>query len=62
MRTHLCDELALLLRIGALTADEARAVNERGHEASFVSRPTVVAENEGSRGRESRYAGTGLLV
>jgi adenosine deaminase len=38
MRTHLRDEFALLLRIGALTEDEAAAANERGHEASFLAR------------------------
>ncbi len=36
MHTHLRDELALLLRIGALDEDELREANERGHEASFV--------------------------
>ena len=36
MRTHLRDEFELLLRIGALDEDEARAANARGHEASFV--------------------------
>jgi adenosine deaminase len=36
MQTHLSDELALLLRIGALTPDEADAVNARGHAAAFV--------------------------
>jgi adenosine deaminase len=36
MRTHLRDELDLLLRIGALTPDELDDVNRRGHEASFV--------------------------
>jgi adenosine deaminase len=36
MRTHLHDELELLLRIGALTQDELDDVNARGHEASFV--------------------------
>ncbi len=40
MRTHLRDELALLLRVGALTEDEARAANERGHEASFLAPST----------------------
>jgi adenosine deaminase len=35
MRTHLRDEFELLLRIGALGADEARAANERGHAAAF---------------------------
>jgi len=39
MRTHLRDELALLLRVGALSEDEARAANERGHEASFLAPP-----------------------
>jgi adenosine deaminase len=38
MRTHLRDELELLLRIGALDEDEARAANERGHEVSFIGR------------------------
>jgi adenosine deaminase len=36
MRTHLRDELDLLLRIGALTTDELEDANARGHEASFV--------------------------
>ena len=36
MRTHLRDELELLLRIGALDEDELHAANTRGHEASFV--------------------------
>jgi adenosine deaminase len=36
MRTHLLDELELLLRIGAADEDELRAANARGHEASFV--------------------------
>ena len=36
MRTHLRDELELLLRIGAADEDELRAANARGHEASFV--------------------------
>jgi adenosine deaminase len=36
MRTHLRDELDLLLSIGALTADELEDVNQRGHDASFV--------------------------
>jgi adenosine deaminase len=36
MRTHLRDELDLLLRIGALTQDELSEANERGHDASFV--------------------------
>ncbi len=38
MRTHLRDEFELLLRIGALDESEARAANERGHEASFIGR------------------------
>src|ERR687884_66837 len=36
MRTHLRDELDLLLRIGALTQEELDEANLRGHEASFV--------------------------
>jgi adenosine deaminase len=42
MRTHLRDELDLLLRIGALDEEELREANARGHEASFV-RGSVVA-------------------
>jgi adenosine deaminase len=38
MRTHLRDEFELLERIGALDADELRAANERGHDASFIAR------------------------
>ena len=37
MGTHLQDELALLLRIGALDEDELREANARGHRASFVA-------------------------
>jgi adenosine deaminase len=36
MRTHLRDEFDLLLRIGALTQDDLKEANARGHEASFV--------------------------
>jgi adenosine deaminase len=36
MRTHLRDELDLLLRIEALTQDEIDEANARGHDASFV--------------------------
>jgi adenosine deaminase len=36
MRTHLRDELALLLRIGALDEDELAKASRRGHDASFV--------------------------
>jgi len=36
MRTHLRDELDLLMRIGALTRAELDEANARGHEASFV--------------------------
>jgi len=36
MRTHLRDELDLLLRIGALDESELDEANRRGHEASFV--------------------------
>jgi adenosine deaminase len=43
MRTHLRDELELLLRIGALDKDELREANARGHEASFVRGSAVAA-------------------
>jgi adenosine deaminase len=36
MRTHLRDELELLERIGALSAEELAVANARGHEASFI--------------------------
>ncbi|MGH3021345.1 MAG: adenosine deaminase, partial [Gaiellaceae bacterium] len=36
MQTHLRDELALLLRLGALERDGCEAVNARGHSAAFV--------------------------
>jgi hypothetical protein len=36
MQTHLRDEFALLLRVGALTEVEAQAANDRGHESSFL--------------------------
>jgi adenosine deaminase len=39
MRTHLRDELQLLVRIGALDGSGARGVNARGHDASFLSPP-----------------------
>jgi adenosine deaminase len=42
MRTHLRDEFDLLTRIGALSPDEARKANSRGHEASFVGRTSSV--------------------
>jgi adenosine deaminase len=35
MRTHLRDEFELLVRIGALDLDQARAANQRGHAAAF---------------------------
>jgi len=37
MRTHLRDELALLARIEALTEEQLREANARGHAASFVN-------------------------
>jgi adenosine deaminase len=43
MRTHLRDEFALLVRIGALEEDELREANLRGHEASFVRGQSVRA-------------------
>ena len=36
MRTHLRDELELLLRIGALDETELADANRRGHEESFL--------------------------
>ena len=44
MRTHLRDEFALLLRIGALDEEELREANARGHEASFVGARTVLPQ------------------
>jgi hypothetical protein len=41
MRTHLRDELELLLRIGALDEEGLREANARGHAAAF--RRTVAA-------------------
>jgi adenosine deaminase len=38
MQTHLSDELALLVRIGALEADGLYAVNALGHEHAFLHR------------------------
>jgi adenosine deaminase len=38
MRTHLQDELFLLVRLGALSMSGARAVNEQGHRVAFVHR------------------------
>jgi adenosine deaminase len=43
MRTHLRDELELLLRIGALDSDEVEEANRRGHEASFVGRAMLAS-------------------
>jgi adenosine deaminase len=43
MRTHLRDELDLLLRIEALTQDELAEANRRGHEASFLNARRVAA-------------------
>jgi adenosine deaminase len=43
MRTHLRDELELLLRIGALDQDEIDEANRRGHEAAFVGKTAVAA-------------------
>jgi adenosine deaminase len=36
MRTHLRDELELLLSVGALSEADLDAVNARGHDASFI--------------------------
>jgi adenosine deaminase len=38
MRTHLRDELQLLLDVGALGSEALHEVNARGHQAAFVSR------------------------
>ena len=38
MRTHLRDELQLLIELGVLEAAALQSVNARGHEASFVNR------------------------
>jgi adenosine deaminase len=43
MRTHLRDEFELLVRVDALTEDEAAAANARGHEASFMRRRAAVS-------------------
>ena len=40
MRTRLTDEFELLLRLGALTAEQARAVNALGHETAFCLSPS----------------------
>jgi adenosine deaminase len=44
MRTHLRDELELLLRIGALDEDELREANARGHAAAFGRRVPALAQ------------------
>jgi adenosine deaminase len=41
MRTHLRDELELLVRIGALDEDAVREANARGHAAAFRRRVGV---------------------
>ena len=43
MRTHLRDELDLLLRIGALDEDEVHEANARGHDSSLVCSCIVAA-------------------
>src|SRR5687767_4128372 len=43
MRTHLRDEFELLERIGALSAEEVREANARGHAAAFRRRAKVPA-------------------
>ena len=43
MRTHLRDELELLLRIEALDEDELREANARGHAAAFRRRAPIAA-------------------
>ena len=41
MGTHLRDEFELLTRVGALSEDELRAANARGHAASFIGAPRL---------------------
>ena len=64
MRTHLRDELELLLRIGALDENELREANARGHAAAFrrpverhrVGRgrsPTPSSASKGQRAQKS---------
>jgi adenosine deaminase len=36
MRTHLRDELRLLLELGGLDRGDVQSVNQRGHDAAFV--------------------------
>jgi adenosine deaminase len=43
MRTHLRDELDLLVRIGALDEEELGEANRRGHDASFLRNRPVLA-------------------
>ena len=43
MRTHLRDELELLLRIEALDEEELREANARGHAAAFRRRAPIAA-------------------
>ena len=42
MRTHLRDELELLVRIGALDREQVSEANARGHAAAFVGREHVL--------------------
>ena len=53
MRTHLRDELALLLRIGALDEDEIAAANALAHAAAFLNdeEQAGVATRDGRRAR-----------
>jgi adenosine deaminase len=48
MRTHLRDELELLLRIGALDEDELAEANARGHAAAFGRRTRALAHASSS--------------
>jgi adenosine deaminase len=54
MHTHLRDELELLERIGALSADELAEANARGHAASFISRPGTFISRPGTAAPASR--------
>jgi adenosine deaminase len=50
MRTHLRDELELLVRLGVLGEDSARTVNGRGHQSTFVAGER--GERIGATGRD----------
>jgi adenosine deaminase len=60
LRTHLRDELVLLLRRDVLTLDEILRAVAVGHEASFLDRaPTIESSVSGSNGRAVIPVGAG---